>query len=147
MVRDLVKFLQPVWVTLSNLISKCIGTQNDIDRTKKKKVIPVNNVCCGHNADQVRAIMTSSIGKIFRVTGPLWGESTGRQWRGALVFSLMSAWTNVWINTGVAGDLRRHDAHCDVTVIPGMRGREVLEQAPQLYYNKIPDIIPMTITN
>ena len=25
-------------------------------------------------------MMTSSIGNIFRVTGPLWGEITGHQW-------------------------------------------------------------------
>ena len=25
-------------------------------------------------------MMTSSTGNIFRVTGPLWGESTGRRW-------------------------------------------------------------------
>ena len=29
------------------------------------------------------------------------------QWRGALVFSLMCAWINGWVNNGEAGDLRR----------------------------------------
>ena len=44
-------------------------------------------------------MMTSSNGNIFRVTGPLWGESTGHRWlpdkghwRGALMFSLICAW-------------------------------------------------------
>ena len=36
------------------------------------------------------------------------------QWRGALVFSLICAWTNAWVNNREAGDLRRHCAHYDV---------------------------------
>ena len=39
------------------------------------------------------------------------------QWRGALMFSLISAWINGWVNIGEAGDLRRHRAHYDVTVM------------------------------
>ena len=40
------------------------------------------------------------------------------QWRRALMFSLICAWTNGWINNLEAGDLRRHHAHYDVIVIP-----------------------------
>ena len=39
------------------------------------------------------------------------------QWRGALIFSLVCAWINVWVNNRDAGDLRRHHAHYDVTVM------------------------------
>ena len=39
------------------------------------------------------------------------------QWRGALMFSLMYAWFNVWVNNGDAGGLRRPRAHNDVTVM------------------------------
>ena len=40
------------------------------------------------------------------------------QWRGALMFSLICAWINGWINNREAGDLRRHRIiHYDVTVI------------------------------
>ena len=39
------------------------------------------------------------------------------QWCGALVFSLICAWINGWVNTREAGDLRRHRAHYDVTVM------------------------------
>ena len=39
------------------------------------------------------------------------------QWRGALIFSLICAWTNDWVNHRDASDLRRHRAHYDVTVI------------------------------
>ena len=38
------------------------------------------------------------------------------QWRRALMFSLIYAWTNGWINTRDAGDLRRHGTHYDATV-------------------------------
>ena len=39
------------------------------------------------------------------------------QWRGALMFSLICAWTNGWANNRDPGDLRRHRAHYDATVI------------------------------
>ena len=38
------------------------------------------------------------------------------QWCGALMFSLMSAWTKGWAKNRDAGDLIRHRAHYDVTV-------------------------------
>ena len=43
------------------------------------------------------------------------------QWRGALVFSLICAWINGWVNNRKAGDLRRHGAHYDVTVMVNAR--------------------------
>ena len=39
-------------------------------------------------------------------------------WRGALMFSLICAWINVWVNNGEAGYSRRHGAHYDVTLMP-----------------------------
>ena len=39
------------------------------------------------------------------------------QWCGALVFSLICAWINGWVNNLEAGDLRRNHAHYDVTVM------------------------------
>ena len=39
------------------------------------------------------------------------------QWRGALMFSLISDWINSWVNNREARDLRRHRAHYDVTVM------------------------------
>ena len=39
------------------------------------------------------------------------------QWRGALMFSLICVWINGWGNNCEAGDLRRHYADYDVTVI------------------------------
>ena len=38
-------------------------------------------------------------------------------WRGALMFSLICAWINKWVNNRAAGDLRRHRVHYDVTVM------------------------------
>ena len=43
------------------------------------------------------------------------------QWRGALVFSLICAWINASVNSGEAGDLRRHRAHYDVTENESMK--------------------------
>ena len=70
-------------------------------------------------------MVTSSNGNVFRVTGHLCGEITGDrwiprtngQWRGALMFSLICAWLNCWVNNGEAGDLIRQRAHYDVIVI------------------------------
>ena len=39
------------------------------------------------------------------------------QWRGALMFSLICAWINDWVNNGDAGDLRRYRDHYDVIVM------------------------------
>ena len=39
------------------------------------------------------------------------------QWRGALMFSLLCAWMNGWVNTSEVGDLRRYRAHYDVIII------------------------------
>ena len=39
------------------------------------------------------------------------------QWRGALMFSLICAWINGWVNNREAGNLGRHCAHYDVIVM------------------------------
>ena len=67
-------------------------------------------------------MMTSSNGTIFRVTGHLCGEFTGKsphkgQWRGALMFTLICTRINGWVNNREAGDLRRHRAHYVVIVM------------------------------
>ena len=64
------------------------------------------------------SMMTSSNGNIFRVTGRLWGNSPVT---GALMFSLICAWINAWVNNREAGDSKRYCVHYDVTVMS--RGR------------------------
>ena len=39
------------------------------------------------------------------------------QWRGAWMFSLICTWINGCVNNRAAGDLRRHRAHYDVSVM------------------------------
>ena len=39
------------------------------------------------------------------------------QWRGALMFSLICAWINDWVNNHETGDLRRHRGHYDVNIM------------------------------
>ena len=69
-------------------------------------------------------MMTSSNENIFRVTGPLYGEFTGHRWiprtkasDAELMFSLICAWIDRWLNNGEAGDLRHYRAHYDVIVM------------------------------
>ena len=62
------------------------------------------------------------------------------QWRGALMFSLVCAWTNGWVNNRDGGDLRRHRTNYDVTVMT----RKVIST----HVNEIPRklILDITIT-
>ena len=39
------------------------------------------------------------------------------QWRGALMFSLICFWINIWVNNREVGDFRRHRAHYDATAM------------------------------
>ena len=58
------------------------------------------------------------------------------QWRGALMLSLICAWINGWVNYREAGDLGRHRAHYDVTVIRGCliwQRPELVETSPHGY--------------
>ena len=74
----------------------------------------------GHLANKPvhgHAIMTSSNGNIFRVTGSLWGIPLTKASDGALMFSLNCAWTKRSANNRYAGDVIRHRAHYDITVM------------------------------
>ena len=71
----------------------------------------------------IKNMMTSANGDIFRVTDPLWENSpvtgefpTQRPVTQSLMFSLIRAWINGWVNNREPGDLRCHRAHYDVIV-------------------------------
>ena len=50
------------------------------------------------------------------------------QWRGALLFTLICARINGWVNHREAGDLRRHRGHNDVNVMWAPRGTKQTKQ-------------------
>ena len=54
------------------------------------------------------------------------------QWRGALMFSLICAWSNGWVNIRDAGDLKRHRAHYDVTVMCSVL--QITSQNPVIWH-------------
>ena len=54
------------------------------------------------------------------------------QWRGALMFSLICAWIDDWINNREACDLRRHRGHYDVNVM-GIMADEWIESFQKLF--------------
>ena len=56
------------------------------------------------------------------------------QWHGALVLSLICAWTNGWANHRHAGDLRRHRAHYDVNVMVQQHLLQTLKKADPRHY-------------
>ena len=66
-----------------------------------------------HQMDTFSALMALFAGNL-PVTG---GFLAKGQWHGALMFSLICAWTNSSANNRDAGDLRCHCAHYDVTVM------------------------------
>ena len=76
------------------------------------------------NKMYLKIMMTSSNGNIFHVTGPLCGEFVGHLWipltkasDAELMFILICTWINAWVNKPEAGDVTRHRAHYDVSVM------------------------------
>ena len=54
----------------------------------------------------------------FSASLALCGKSPPKgQWGGALMFTLICAWINVWVNSREAGDFRRHCAHYDIIIM------------------------------
>ena len=96
---------------------------------------------CRNNPASVPHVMTSSNGSIFRVTGPLCGEFTvplnsprKGQWSGALMFCLICALTNCWVNNWNAGDLGRHRVYYDVTVMKDLSNVIYTDYLSLLFY-------------
>ena len=57
------------------------------------------------------------------------------QWRGALMFSLICAWINGWVNNHEAGGLRRHRAHYDITATePSLNAVNTATPIPRFRY-------------
>ena len=48
------------------------------------------------------------------------------QWRGALMFWLICAWINGWVNIRKAGNLRHHRVHYDVTAKASINRQEYI---------------------
>ena len=77
-----------------------------------------------NTASNERDMMTSSNGNIFRVTGPLWWETTGHRWFPLTKARDLELWCFLWSapertveeTNRDAGDLSRHRAHYDVAV-------------------------------
>ena len=62
--------------------------------------------------------------------------SSQRPWRGALMSSLICAWANGWLNNHDAGDLRRHRALYDVTVMKALHRHQVIPRRRFLFVRK-----------
>ena len=67
--------------------------------------------------------------------------------RGAVMLSLICAWTNGWVNNGDVGDLRRHRAHYALTVmmfrkshVLATRSHYWLNEKSRSYNNIFPSI-------
>ena len=76
-------------------------------------------ICCCFPGWRHQMEAFSALLAICAGNSPVTGEfpSQKGQWRGALIFSLVCAWINGWVNNRETGDLRRHLAHYDVIVM------------------------------
>ena len=61
------------------------------------------------------------------------------QWRGALMFSLICAWINTWVNNCEAGDLRRYRAHYDVIVMIKIISEITINTLPRVHVTLVSD--------
>ena len=52
----------------------------------------------------------------------------GHFWRGVLMYLLICVWINRWVNDHEAGDLRRHRALYDVTVMYKLRNHFLIQE-------------------
>ena len=59
------------------------------------------------------------------------------QWRGALVFSLVCARINGWVNNHEAGDLRRYRGHYDVTVMENRLISSIVGDCPLWHVGEV----------
>ena len=62
------------------------------------------------------------------------------QWRGALIFSLICAWINGWVNNNEPSDLRCHRTHYDVIVMWSQMGwfssySKIITESPHQWAN------------
>ena len=106
----------PPWAEEYCLFSTA-SSSLDVDVTSLHRTMLHTNDSC---LTQLLAIMMSSNGNIFHVTGhsslafvrgihlSLVNSPHKGQWRRALMFSLICAWINGWVNNREAGDLRSH---------------------------------------
>ena len=121
-ISDVMIIYLNIYIVYSTLLPQIILRSTPLDTNLR--------VCCFQMGFTDFIMMTSSNGNFFRVTGPLCGEFAGHrwippnkgQWRGALTFPLIWAWLNGCVNNRKAGDLRRHRAHYDVTVVMTWQG-------------------------
>ena len=56
------------------------------------------------------------------------------QWRRDLIFSLLCAWINGWVNNRETGDLRCYRAHYGVTVILGLNKKNTVSTNKRIYH-------------
>ena len=99
------------------------------DSAKIRTVNSYRQVWCAWWRHQME-ILSASLALCAR-NSPVTGEFPSQRpvTRSSTVFSIC-AWRNSWVNNRYAGDLRRHRANCDVTV---MFRRVSFQSHPHLY--------------
>ena len=113
--------------TLSALLAICAGNSVSIYRKYFRKTVwcPQHKTYCSSCPTGQNCVWTlwrhqmetfSALLALCAGNSPVNSPQKG-QWHGALMFSLICAWINDWVNNREAGDLRRHRTRYDTTVI------------------------------
>ena len=112
---------QPFCLVLNfclNLIAFCSRRSKGLSGSHFTREVHSSGTLCAfqwwrHQMETFSALLALCAGKSpVPVNSPHKG-----QWHRALMFSLICAWINGWVNNREAGDLRGHRAHYDVIVI------------------------------
>ena len=99
------------------IIVRIHGTAAQQFRDRQQEFLTMQVIICSwwrHPMEAFSALLAICEGNL-----PVHSPHKG-QWRGGLMFSLISAWINGWGNNREAGDLRRHRVHHDVIVMWGL---------------------------
>ena len=93
-----------------------ISTCNPYDTVDIITTLAFQNVCAAETALPSETFSALLALCAWNSPSPVNSPHKG-QLRGALMFSLICAWTNGWVNTPDAGNFRLHRAHYDLTVM------------------------------
>ena len=122
----LIKYVENLVCKVSSILSRpqCVNQTGDTNllfanfrlKNNSHSLLTASNIVCHYN-DYDDVIKWKHIPRNWPFVRGIHRSPHKGQWRGALMFSLICAWINRWVNNRKAGDLRRYHAHYDVIVM------------------------------
>ena len=111
--------LEWMWSHMGSLLAGEVIVLEHYYKTQKQNLMHHYHICClfWHNDIIKWKHFPYSWPLVRGIHRSLVDSPHKGQWRSALMFSLVCAWTSAWANNRDAEDLRRHHTHYDVTVM------------------------------